>query len=134
MSFKRLIYICLVILFALLFIVSCSDDQQGGEKNVHAYTYPEIEDVNEPDVEEDIEEDIEEDTYSIYTDPCVECAWYFCGNLDVVWQKQICINNCNSPPTIVFEGECEAHLECNPSQPVLEANIPCITEVGYPGT
>jgi len=134
-SFKRLIYICLVIIFALLFIVSCSNNQQGGNgNNEHVYTYPEIEDVSEPDVEEDIEEDIEQDTYSIYTDPCVECAWYFCGNLDVVWQKQICINNCNSPPTIVFEGECEAHLECNPSQPVLEANIPCTTEEGYPGT
>ncbi len=45
--------------------------------------------------------DVEEDSYSIYTDPCVNCAMYFCPPLDAVWQKQICINNCDDPPTVV---------------------------------
>ena len=123
MSFKRLIYICLVIIFPLLLFLSCSNNKQGqsGDNN-NAYLYPEIaaqsevQDTTSPDVEEDIEED----TYSIYTDPCVECAWYFCGNLDVVWQKQICINNCDDPPTVVHEGECIEYLQCDPTQYLLE--------------
>ena len=136
MSIKRLAFICLAILFALLFIVSCSDNGQGGDENdAPLYKYPDnpIEDVSEDTAEEDAEE-IEEDTYSIWTDPCVKCDWYFCGNLDVVWQKQICINTCDIPNTVVYEGECEEHLECNPAQTILEANIPCTTEDGYPGT
>jgi hypothetical protein len=135
-SFKRLTYICLVIIFALLFFVSCSNNKQGqSNDNNYVYVYPDIDatsdtqDTDSPDTE-----DIEEDTYSIWTDPCVECAWYFCGNLDVIWQKQICLNVCEDPNTVVYEGECEEHLECNPSQLILEANIPCTTEEGYPGT
>ena len=137
MSIKRLVFVCLVVILTLLFLVSCSDDGQGGDKkSVPVYKYPDVqvEDVNEiKEIEEDTDE-IKEDTYSVHTDPCVDCAWYFCGTLDVVWQKQICINNCNDPPIVVYEGECEEHLECNPSQKVLEANIPCVTEDGYPGT
>jgi hypothetical protein len=78
--------------------------------------------------------DVEEDSYSIYTDPCVNCAMYFCPPLDAVWQKQICINNCDDPPTVVFEGECIEFLECDPTQHLIEVDIPCVTTDGYPGS
>ena len=93
-----------------------------------------ISDISNHDDTNSTQEDIEEDTYSVWTDPCVDCAWYFCDNLDVIYQKQICINNCDDPPTVVYESQCTEHLECNPAQIILEANIPCHTEDGYPGT
>jgi hypothetical protein len=124
----------LFILFILVLALSCSNNQGGSSSDDPTYNYPEIEDVlDSTEISESDTEEIEEDTYSIYEDPCIKCAWYFCGSLDVVWQKQICINNCDDPPTVVFEGECEEHLECNPAQKVLEANIPCTTADGYPG-
>ena len=142
MLIKKLLSLILCFFIILFFIVSCTNEQGGGngKNDEDLYAYPEIstkdtsedsEDISEP---EDASEEVEEDTYSVWTDPCVDCAWYFCGNLDVIWQKQICINNCDDPPTIVFESECEEHLECNPAQLILEANIPCTTEDGYPGT
>ena len=122
----------------ILFVFSCS--KENGQSTVHSAdihkedTFIDAYDSTEPDsVEtEDIKE-TEEDIYSIWTDPCVKCDWYFCGNLDVVWQKQICINTCEDPNTVVYESACEEHLECNPAQTVLESNIPCVTEGGYPG-
>jgi len=131
------------ILFAISIILisaACADNHDGqSNSTVINDVSSDIEEINaEETIEEinaeDTKEETEEDTYSVHTDPCIDCAWYFCGNLDVVWQKQICINNCNDPPTVVFESPCEEHLECNPSQKVLKANIPCITEDGYPGT
>ena len=122
---RRMLFVLL-----LLFASACTEEEQAGLKtNVPPDDIPDtyIDDTDQT-------EDTEEDTYSVWTDPCVECAWYFCGTLDVVWQKQICINNCDAPPTIVYEGPCEEHLECNPAQKLLEANIPCTTEEGYPGT
>ena len=118
-----------IILFSILSIISCASQTEGSST-----TDNDIIDVG-PEIQEDKDTAIEteEDTYSIWTDPCVECAWYFCGNLDAVWQKQICINNCDAPPTIVYESMCEEHLECNPTQFVLESNIPCVTEDGFPG-
>lgn len=138
MSVKRLIFCCLVLVIALLLIVSCSDNKQGkSENNDAVHNYPDLIDaagsfdIENPDTSE---ADAQEDTYSVWTDPCVDCAWYFCSNLDVMHQKQICINNCSKPPTVVYEGDCEEHLECNPSQKLLESGIPCTTEDGYPGT
>ena len=133
---KRLILTVIFLIIALLLSISCSDKKEGQSNSTSTqFTYPDIQ--NTPDAPEDTSEDttddIEEDTYSIWTDPCVKCDWYFCGNLDVVWQKQICINTCEDPNIVVHEGQCEEHLECNPSQPILEADIPCTTEDGYPG-
>jgi hypothetical protein len=95
-----------------------------------------LEDIiqHDPDSEELLNPDAEEDTYSIYTDPCVECKWYFCPPLDAVWQKQLCVNVCEDPPTIVYETECIEYLECDPSQPIMETELPCVTDGGYPGT
>ena len=128
-----------IILFSMLSIISCANHTEGSSTTDNDIIDVEQVDIHEEDVGPETQEDkdtaieTEEDTYSIWTDPCVECAWYFCGNLDVVWQKQICINNCDAPPTVVYESSCEEHLECNPAQLVLEANIPCVTEDGYPG-
>jgi len=124
----------------LVIVSSCSHKNDGNNQDTQQTNTPDAniildvaDDTNEEDSSDS--ENIEEiDTYSIWTDPCIECAWYFCGSLDAVWQKQICINNCDDPPTVIYEGICEEHLECNPAQLVLEANIPCTTEDGYPGT
>tara|TARA_R110000824_G_scaffold1178_1_gene6315 strand:+ start:3854 stop:6031 length:2178 start_codon:yes stop_codon:yes gene_type:complete len=136
---KKIVINLALACFAFLFLVGCSNEQ-GGNSNFtqDLYLYPDLdaagdtEDGSEDDTPQDTTPEIE-DTYSIWTDPCVDCAWYFCGSLDVIYQKQICINNCNIPSTVVYEGECEEHLECNPAQHILEANIPCITPEGYPG-
>tara|TARA_R110000824_G_scaffold41357_6_gene123104 strand:+ start:2265 stop:4424 length:2160 start_codon:yes stop_codon:yes gene_type:complete len=136
-AFFSKIFIFLLILF---FIVSCGNNEGKTQpNNKDNFVYPEVDAKDTSEADDDVYQDtneteeVEKDTYSIHTDPCVDCAWYFCGSLDVVWQKQICINNCDDPPTVVFEGPCEEHLECNPSQLILEANIPCVTEDGYPG-
>ena len=76
----------------------------------------------------------EEDTYSMYTDPCVECSWYYCPPLDSVWQKQICTNICEDPHTIVYETECIEFMKCDPTQPIMDTDLPCVTSDGYPGT
>ena len=91
-----------------------------------------------PDVVADLKDlpliDVAEDIYSIFTDPCIECAWYFCPPLDAIWQKQICINKCQDPPTVVLESECIEYLECDPSQYIMSAGLVCETIDGYPGT
>jgi hypothetical protein len=134
---KKLFFHLIILLIALLLSISCGDDKEGDSNHTSQHIYPDISIADVHDIgDEDIQdsETIEEDTYTIWTDPCVKCDWYFCGNLDVIWQKQICINICDEPHTVVYEGVCEEHLECNPAQLVLESNIPCITEDGYPGT
>ena len=126
----------IVLLIVLLLSISCNNDKEGNSSHTSQHIYPDIsvyDDVDTEGEETQDTEDIEEDIYSIWTDPCVKCDWYFCGNLDVVWQKQICINTCDDPQTVVHEGECEEHLECNPAQYLLEADIPCINADGYPG-
>jgi hypothetical protein len=122
--------------FLLIVCPSCSKQNSGaGGTDAGGITYPQpatdgeaAPDVSEPDVEE------EEDTYSIWTDPCIKCAWYFCPPLNAVWQKQICINNCDDPPTVAYESECIEYLDCDPSQQLIEIEIPCVTTDGYPGT
>ena len=133
MTLRRIIAATVAVLLMLLLIVSCTDEKNGNSGS-NPIVYPEI-DANIEDTTDTSEDstEIEEDTYSIYTDPCVDCAWYFCTNLDVMFQKQICINTCEEPNTVVYEGECEEHLECNPAQYLLEADIPCINADGYPG-
>ena len=140
---RKILIQLVIILFGILSVVSCDNNKDGLSSEHDTQDILDTTDTSEPDADttpedinnEEIEEieETEEDTYSVWTDPCVDCAWYFCGSLDAVWQKQICINNCDDPPTVVYEGACEEHLECNPAQLVLEANISCTTEDGYPG-
>jgi hypothetical protein len=116
----------------LLVTTSCSEKKQGGVPPTD-YTYPDVALDAEPSDTDEPDDTVVEDTYSMWTDPCVDCSWYFCPPLDAVWQKQICINNCDDPPTVVFEGECIEYLDCDPSQAIMEINLPCFTEDGYPG-
>jgi hypothetical protein len=116
------------------FLISCSNQHGGlppqeGVKDINGIS---VSDDADAEVSADVE--VEEDTYSIFTDPCIDCKWYFCPPLDSVWQKQICINNCEDPPTVVFESVCEEYLECDPSQYLLDVALPCQTEDGFPGT
>ena len=76
----------LLFLITLLFIISCGNEKGGNSNTKDEYDYPDIEqkDTLEETSTEDVEEDVEEDTYSVWTDPCVDCAWYFCGSLDVI--------------------------------------------------
>ena len=62
----------------------------------------------------------------------MQCQWYFCPPLDSVWQKEICINNCEDPPVVEYEGTCKEYLQCDPQQYLIEI-IECVTEDGYPG-
>ena len=120
-----------IVFLAFLLATSCTDKQKHSYE-ADTFTYPEI--PHDAEGLDTSPEDVEEDTYSIYTDPCVDCAMYFCPPLDSVWQKQICINNCDDPPTVVYEGECEEYLQCDPTQPIIEVDLPCMTDDGYPGT
>ena len=105
---KNLAFMLLMIMLSLN---SCSEKNQ--EHNSR------LEDIIEDivlDVEE--EEDIV-DLSEIYPFPdnsCIDCNWYFCPPFGAIWQKHICINKCEDPPVLAYEGECEQHLECNPSQ------------------
>jgi hypothetical protein len=86
------------------------------------------------DVKENTEPDIvpwEEVTE--YGPECIDCKWYFCPPLDSIWQKEICFNICDDPPTLHSETECEQYMECDPSQYIID-NVECITEDGFPGT
>ena len=119
----------------VMFMMSgCSTNTTGDsnpKQSLSDIEYPKS-DIQQP--QETIDAEDVNDTYSIHTDPCVDCAMYFCPPMDAVWQKQICINNCDDPPTVVFEGECIEYLECDPTQPIIQVDIPCVTSDGYPGT
>lgn len=127
----------LIFVLFLIVVVSCTSNPDGtGALVSQDDAVIDLSDVSSPahDSEETSDADIEEDTYSIYTDPCVECKWYYCPPLDSVWQKQICTNICEEPPTIVYETECIEYMECDPTQPIMDTDLPCVTDDGYPGT
>ena len=132
---RRILIGAFLILAIVMMISGCSDSPPNYSANTNTTT-DDI--VSEPDLDASLAEDAaapeEEDTYSIYTDPCVECQMYFCPPLDSVWQKQICLNKCEEPPTVVYEGECIEYLECDPSQALIEAGLSCLTSDGLPGT
>ena len=132
-QYGKILIQLIIFLFGIFSVISCDNNKDGLSGGGTTQNNLDTMDVPNPDAEDTSNEDTEEDTYSVWTDPCVECAWYFCGNLESIWQKQICLDKCEDPPTVVYEGPCEEHLECNPAQLVLEANIPCTTEDGFPG-
>ena len=136
---SRSLHLYFILWLLVLAPLGCSKNTKGGESGAKDINYPEVGiDVENNDTK-DAQDDIQKDTYSIWTDPCIDCAWYFCGEQSTnpnssLYRKQICINNCDDPPTVVYEGECEEHLECNPAQPIIEVDLPCQTLDGYPGT
>ena len=90
-------------------------------------------DVKEDDDLEESEDVIDpSETYPFHGNECITCQWYFCPPFGAIWQKHICIDNCAEPPIVAYEGECKEHLECNPSQYLIE-QLECVTEEGYPG-
>ena len=120
----------LLVMFIFTVTLSCGDsDNHGPPLFDDSITEPQV----DPDTTVLEVPDVEEDTYSIYTDPCVECAWYFCPPMNAVWQQQLCFNNCDDPPTLVYKGECEEYLECDPTQPIIEIELDCTTPDGLPG-
>jgi len=133
-SLKRIAYLVFGFLILLFFMISCTNDGAGKGEQEPQPVYPTV-DIEEPDIAEDIFEDIEEtleeDTYE---QDCIKCDYYFCPPLDEVWQKEICIDHCTDPPSVVLEGECIELLECDPTTHILETGIDCITKDGYPGT
>jgi len=124
----------LVVIWLFVCLGSCTDSGTGVAGDPSDVSYSDL-DIYYQDTPSGTETtDSVEDTYSIHTDPCVDCAYYFCPPLNAVWQKQICINNCDDPPTVVYEGECVEYLQCDPTQKVMETDLPCVTPDGYPGT
>jgi len=127
---KRLSLILFVILSVVLWLSGCSTTTNGGESKDVVYPIPDVTDkINDIQPTEDTPS--EPDTW--YQD-CVECQYYFCPPLDAIWQKQICFDNCTDPPTLVHEGECVEYLECDPQDPIIDVDLPCITASGFPGT
>ena len=122
---------------SVVFAVNCTDDDELSGANLTNYwdtvsDSPVVDNLDTSDSEDvDIVDDAE--SYDLFKDPCVECKYYFCPPLDSVWQKQICQNNCEDPPVVVYESECIEYLECDPSQPVMQVDMPCQTEDGQPG-
>ena len=122
----------LVLLALATFLVSCQEKDNGPLAN----TLIEPTDVEENFSDADaVEEEVVDPSlvYPFPNNPCVQCQWYFCPPLDSVWQKQICVDYCLDPPAILHEGECKEYLQCDPSQYLIETELPCTTEDGYPG-
>ena len=120
----------LLVMFIFAMTLSCGDSKNL--EGLPTSPEPDSTQIDEPkDVTEDI--DAEEDVYSMWTDPCVECAFYFCPPMNAVWQQQLCFNKCEDPPTLVYEGECIEYLQCDPTQTIIEAEVDCTTEEGLPG-
>ena len=122
---KQFFYFLIAALIIIFLAVGCSEPNETG-LSYNKPVYPVIPD----DIIYAVIPDTSEDTY--FQD-CIECKFYFCPPLDAVWQKEICFDMCEEPPTLYYEGACEEHLECDPTNPIIEADIPCVTEDGHPG-
>jgi len=131
--FRQIVLTILVLLISLLLMVSCDREVEGQSGYTEPFLNYDPTVIIYPPSAPDTISYPEEDTYSIHDDPCVSCEYYFCPPMNSMWQMQICINTCEEPNTVVFKGECKELLECNPAQLLLEANIPCVTDDGYPG-
>jgi len=129
---KRLVLIAVVLILILFLSTSCSSNKEGNEGQVE-YNYPDVEQLDTKDHSDNSIEDANDIGQDTYEQDCVKCAYYFCPPLDEVWQKEICIDMCTDPPTVVLEKECVEILECDPTTHILESDIPCFTGEGYPG-
>jgi len=126
---KQLLCLSIVFLVLLFLTVSCTNEGAGGNnEDAFVFNPPPFIIIPTPDIFSS-----PQDTYSPHDDPCVKCEYYFCPPMNSMWQMQICINICEEPNTVVFQSECEEFLECNPAQLLIEVNVPCVTDEGYPG-
>ena len=126
-DFKVRVKTLILILIAAISLSYCADAVDGMSSDIVDLTNPiNVNDYEYPDVvpwtpEEEV-------------DPkCIDCSMYFCPPLDSVWQKEICINTCEDPPTVYSETECIEFMECDPTQYLIKS-LECVTEDGYPGT
>ena len=113
--------LALMLIINLVSLLSCSEMAQE-----HNSSFDNIQSVDRPDL---VPWTVGPDTFE---PECIECKWYYCPPLDSVWQKEICINNCEDPPTLISETECTEYMECDPTQYLIETLI-CTTADGYPG-
>jgi hypothetical protein len=114
-------------IFLFAFLGACTEEQ------VSIPTLNQLIDAENNGVSKDILEWVDPKTvYPFPDNECVECQWYFCPPLDSIWQKQICVDYCEDPPQLVYEGQCDEYLECDPNQYLIE-QLTCVTEDGYPG-
>jgi hypothetical protein len=114
-------------IFLFAFLGACT------EERVSIPTLNQLIDAGNNGVSKDILEWVDPKTvYPFPGNECVECQWYFCPPLNSIWQKQICIDYCEDPPQLLYEGQCAEYLECDPHQYLIE-QLTCITEDGYPG-
>jgi hypothetical protein len=133
---KKYLWALFIAILIILFGVSCGDSGGSGGASSSLPIYPDI--THSPDTF-DAHEDVKEDAGDIsepdtYEKDCIKCEYYFCPPLDAIWQKEICIDKCTDPHSVVLEGKCEKKLECDPTTHILETGIECITEDGFPGT
>ena len=117
------------VLILALFVINCSDEHENGASAPEPDTIIVLDTIEEVESEDVVDPS---QTYPFHGNSCIECQWYFCPPYGAIWQKHICIDNCVEPPVVAYEGECEEHLECNPSQYLIE-QLECLTEEGYPG-
>jgi len=131
-AFKKTLIITIIFIVAFFSLSSCNNVTKGGNSydDEDSYVYPEMTKDIQENSDDILLEEIKEDTYE---QDCIKCAYYFCAPLDEVWQKEICIDYCTDAPIVVLESECIELLECDPTTHILENNIPCTTEDGYPG-
>ena len=124
---KTRIKALLLILISAVSLSYCVDAVDGMSSDIVDLTNPiNVNDYEYPDVvpwtpEEEVAPE------------CIDCNMYFCPPLDSVWQKEICINICEDPPTVHSETECIEFMECDPTQYLIKT-LECVTEDGYPGT
>ena len=128
---KKYFWAVIIGLITLLFAISCSDSNDGATDTSTHPSYPDIEVIEDAkDTSEDTVDAAQPDTYE---KDCITCSYYFCPPLNAIWQKEICIDTCTDPPSVVLESECVEKLECDPTNYLIEKDIPCVTEEGYPG-
>jgi len=136
-TLKTLFFYFAATLIAMFLLVSCAENKEGETANTNHFIYPDVEapqDISSDIHEEDTtDEDIEPPVPDTYEQDCIKCDYYFCPPLDEIWQKEICIDHCTDPPSVVLEGQCEEILECDPTTHIIEKDIPCTTNDGYPG-
>ena len=132
-TIKTLLFTLLVFMI-VVFAANCSNYVPGGDGNIFSSISDASADAS--DNEDNENGDIIWVPWLEEEGPppegCVECKWYFCPPLDAIWQKEICLNMCDNPPTLHFEGECEEFMECDPSQYHIDF-LECTTDEGYAG-
>jgi hypothetical protein len=89
---KKLVLACVA--FVILQF-GCSNTSPGQNTNL-VNTVEDILEDNGPDIVPWEQEEPEPDP------ECIECAMYFCPPLDAIWRKEICMNICDDPPTLLF--------------------------------